>query len=199
MLYRVDLDGTITPLADYSSLGVINFHHQIHPGRTGMILDADTDAYAESLNIEVDPLGTVIKTWNMADIISATMVAGGDDPSAFVFPTPADWFHNNSVAYRLSDNSLIISSREDFVITLNYDSDAVEWILGTRPRNGSSSRPCSSSRSPLALTPFRPLDNTQFRSRATTSSCSWITDETVCFKDRLGMKIERTAALVSIS
>ena len=46
-----------------------------------MILDADTDTYAESVNIEVDPLGTVIKTWNMADIISATMVAGGDDPA----------------------------------------------------------------------------------------------------------------------
>ena len=130
MLYRVDLDGTIIPLADYSSLGVINFHHQIDPGRTGMVLDADTDTYAESINIEVEPSGTVIKTWNLADIISATMIAGGDDPSAFVFPTPTDWFHNNGVTYRLSDNSLIISSREDFVITLDYDSDAIEWILG---------------------------------------------------------------------
>lgn len=28
-LYRVELDGTVTLLADYSSLGFVNFHHDI--------------------------------------------------------------------------------------------------------------------------------------------------------------------------
>lgn len=130
MLYRVDLDGTITPVGDYASLGVINFHHQIDPGKTGMILEADTTSYVETENIEVDGAGNVIKTWNLADIISAAMLAGGDDPGEFVYPTPTDWFHNNSVTYRRSDNSLIVSSREDFVIALGYESDEISWILG---------------------------------------------------------------------
>lgn len=130
VLNRIDLDGTITPLADYTDLGVVNFHHEIDPGRTGMIMDADTVEFAEAVNIEVDPAGNVIKMWNLGDIMSATMIAGGDDPSEFVLPTPADWFHNNSVTYRSSDDSLIVSSREDFVVSLDYDTDAVQWILG---------------------------------------------------------------------
>lgn len=130
VLYRVDLDGTITSLANYGSLGVVNFHHQIDPGRTGMILDADTTEYAEAVNMEVDGAGNLIKTWNMGDIFTAALVAGGDDPSEFVYPTPGDWFHNNATAYRSSDDSLIVSAREDFVVALDYDTNAIEWILG---------------------------------------------------------------------
>ena len=43
---------------------------------------------------------------------------------------PNDWFHNNACAYRSSDNSLIVSSRENFVIALDYDSGIIKWILG---------------------------------------------------------------------
>src|SRR6202043_2924547 len=48
----------------------------------------------------------------------------------FVYPSPTDWFHNNSTTYRKSDNSLIVSSRENFVICLDYDTSAIRWILG---------------------------------------------------------------------
>ena len=41
-----------------------------------------------------------------------------------------DWFHNNAVTYRASDDSLIVSSRENFVIALDYQSGAIKWILG---------------------------------------------------------------------
>ena len=41
-LFRIDLDGTVTLLGDYSSLGVVNFHHNIDRGKVGIILDADT-------------------------------------------------------------------------------------------------------------------------------------------------------------
>jgi arylsulfate sulfotransferase len=129
-LYRVDLDGTVTFLHDYSDLGVVNFHHNIDPGRTGLVLDADTETQLESFNIEVDLAGNVLFTWDMADIISAAMTAGGDDPTQFVYPTPTDWFHNNAVTYRKSDDSLIISGREDFVIALDFDTSAIKWILG---------------------------------------------------------------------
>ena len=69
----------------------------------------------------------------MVDIISAAMIAGGDDPSQFVFPLapfPGDWFHNNAVAYNRADDSVIISSRENFLICLDYKTSAIKWILG---------------------------------------------------------------------
>ncbi len=129
-LLRTDLDGTTTTVADYSSIGVTGFHHNIDPGKTGMILDVDTTTQTESVNLEVDTAGNVLKTWNLADIISAAMVAGGDPPNKFVYPVGTDWFHNNATAYRKSDNSLIVSSRENFVMALDYDSGAIKWLLG---------------------------------------------------------------------
>ena len=129
-LNRVDLDGTITSLGDYSSEGVLNFHHNIDPGKTGVLLEADTNDFYESIVMEVDLSGALLKTWNLADIISAAMTAGGDDPTQFVFPAPDDWFHNNAVTYNRADDSLIVSSRENFVICLDYETGAIKWILG---------------------------------------------------------------------
>jgi hypothetical protein len=84
--------------------------------------------------MEVDFSGNLLKTWNLADIISAAMRAGGDDPSQFVFQrTPQsnnDWFHNNAVTYDRADDSVIVSSRENFVIAIDYETGAIKWILG---------------------------------------------------------------------
>lgn len=135
ILHRVDLDGTVTEVADYASLGVVEFHHDIDPGKYGMIMDATTTDFVESVNLEVDAAGNLIKMWNIADIISAAMIAGGDDPSGFVYPSPNDWFHNNSVAYRRSDNSLFLSSRENFVICLDYETLKIKWILGDKTKH----------------------------------------------------------------
>jgi hypothetical protein len=66
----------------------------------------------------------------MASIISAAMIAGGDDPSQFVYPAPTDWFHLNGCAYNRADDSLIISSRDNFLICLDYETNAIKWILG---------------------------------------------------------------------
>lgn len=129
-LYRVDLDGTITFLHDYSNLGITQFHHNIDPGKVGLICDVDTTSQFESVNMEVDAAGNVVKIWNLADIISAAMIAGGDDPSQFVYPTPTDWFHNNGTTYNRADDSIIISSRENFLICLDYQTGAIKWILG---------------------------------------------------------------------
>ena len=129
-LLRTEFDGVTSPVADYSGIGVTGFHHNIDPGREGMILDVDTVDQTESVNMEVDAAGNVLRTWKLADIISAAMIAGGDDPSQFVYPAPTDWFHNNATTYRSSDDSLIVSSRENFVIALDYDSGNIKWILG---------------------------------------------------------------------
>ena len=130
LLTRIDLDGTVTELADYSSLGITNFHHNIDRGKVGIILDANTTTYFNSVNIEVDASGRVLKVWKLGDIISAAMRAGGDDPTQFVYHSPTDWFHNNGVTYNRADDSLIISSRENFLICLDYETSAIKWILG---------------------------------------------------------------------
>lgn len=129
-LTRIDLDGTITQFPGYSSLGVTDIHHNFDPGKIGILSEVDTTTYFESVFMEVDAAGKVLKTWNMADIISAAMIAGGDDPSQFVYSNPVDWFHNNAVAYNRADNSLIVSSRENFLIDIDYETGAIKWILG---------------------------------------------------------------------
>jgi hypothetical protein len=127
---RIDLDGTVTLVGDYSSLGIVFFHHNIDRGKVGIILNVDTTTYFESTLIEVDASGRVLKTWNMANIISAAMRAGGDDPSQFVSPSPTDWFHLNGATYNRPDDSLIVSSRENFLICIDYNTSAIKWILG---------------------------------------------------------------------
>ncbi len=129
-LVRQEFDGRYKTLADYSSLGVTGFHHNFDYGRDGFIMDVDTVDWTECVNIEVDGAGNVLRSWNLADIVSAAMIAGGDDPNEFLQPAPVDWFHNNATAYRKSDDSLIVSSRENFVIAIDYDTGAIKWILG---------------------------------------------------------------------
>lgn len=129
-LYRNELDGTFRLLGDYSNIGVADFHHNVDRGKVGLLLEADTASYVESVVIEVDLSGNVLKTWNLASIISAAMTAGGDDPAQFVSASPNDWFHNNAVTYNRADDSLIVSSREDFLICIDYKTNAIKWILG---------------------------------------------------------------------
>ena len=95
-----------------------------------MLLDVNTDNWTECVNIEVDGNGNVLHSWNLADIITAEMTAAGEIASDFVRPAPNDWFHNNAATYRPSDDSIIVSAREDFVMGIDYSTGAIKWILG---------------------------------------------------------------------
>jgi hypothetical protein len=136
-LVRMELDGEVRVVADYASVGVNAFHHNIDRGKYGMILDANP---LDGLHLEVDHAGQILKRWDMRKIISDAMIAGGDDPSGFVktrsspFEKNDDWWHDNAVAYRQSDDSIIISSRENFVICLDYETNAIKWILGDKTK-----------------------------------------------------------------
>ncbi len=128
---RIEFDGTYRALADYSNIGVtFTGHHNFDPGRTGIILDVNTTTQTESTDVEIDGAGNVLHVWDLGAIISKAMVAGGDDPSQFVQPVGTDWFHNNATTYNPADNTLIVSSRENFVIALDYDTQAIRWIFG---------------------------------------------------------------------
>lgn len=138
-LLRMELDGEVRVIADYAPLNVVGFHHNMDKGKQGLILDVNTKYYVESVHLEVDPFtGEVFKKWNLADIVRKAMIEGGDDPSGFVrkangnygFTAFEDWTHNNAVTYRASDNTIIISSRENYVIAVDYDTSEIKWIFG---------------------------------------------------------------------
>ena len=125
---RVEWDGTTTSGALPSTYAY--FRHNIDPGKAGLLGDLDTAVNVESTLVEFDPGSSkVTQSWDMAALISAYMTSQGDDASAFVRPG-SDWFHLNSSTYDPSDDTVILSSRENFVIKVDYSTGRIIWILG---------------------------------------------------------------------
>jgi len=132
LLYRMDVDGSFGA-SQLSDTRLSNFHHELAPGKTGFLGQFDVRENGvlrlESTLAEVDSAGRVLKQWDLSQIFRDTMRAGGDDPANFV-RDGVDWFHSNSAIYDRADNALLVSSRENFVVKLDYDSGAIRWILG---------------------------------------------------------------------
>ncbi len=138
-LWRNELDGSTVFVRDYSGVPVNNVgvvtsiqHHNIDPGKNGLLLEVITSEYTESTILEVDTAGNVLETFSLPEIISAAMLAGQDDPTAFIPGafSGADWFHNNAACYWPEQDVVVISSRENFVIAIDYSTKAIKWILG---------------------------------------------------------------------
>jgi len=131
-LKRLELDGSHT-LFQIGPSTFTNFHHNIDPGKLGMLaeFDATSSGVAKrgSTVAELGNEGTVLKEWDLAALLGSYMKSQGDDPSSFIRPG-TDWFHMNSSMYDPSDDSLVVSSRENFVIKLDYQTGSVVWILG---------------------------------------------------------------------
>ena len=62
------------------------------------------------------------------------MIENGDDPANFV-RDGVDWFHMNSAIYSESDDSIIVSSRENFVIKIDYKTSKIKWLLGDESKH----------------------------------------------------------------
>jgi arylsulfate sulfotransferase len=133
-VYSLRLDGNITQGALPSST-FADFHHDIDPGRYGFLAEVDASsggvASIESNVIEIADSSaiSILNHWDLGAILSAYMSSQGDDAAAFVRPG-VDWFHSNSAIYDPRDDSIIVSSRENFVIKLDYSTGAIVWILG---------------------------------------------------------------------
>lgn len=131
-LTRVELDGSasITTLAPS---GYTNFHHNIDLGKLGLLGELDGMsmgvASVESTLVEFAPDGTILKEWDFADILGRHMRSLGDDPAPFIRPG-ADWFHINASTYDPRDDTIIASSRENFVIKVDYKTGVIRWIFG---------------------------------------------------------------------
>ncbi len=132
----LQLNGTRSALpTDLPQPLLSSFTHNIDPGPSGLLAEFNgTDDLGDSIDdivAEISPFPSQppIQTFDMADILTTYMQNNGDDPSAFVRPG-VDWFHVNASTYDPSDNTVIISSRENFLIKVNYSTHDVVWILG---------------------------------------------------------------------
>jgi len=131
-LHRLELDGSSSEM-QVSSPVYTKFHHNIDPGKVGLLVEMDSTANGvsnvESTLTEITDSGVVLKEWDLAAILSEYMRNAGDDPTAFVRPG-IDWFHLNGSVYDPRDDSVIVSSRENFLIKLDYATGEIRWILG---------------------------------------------------------------------
>ena len=131
-LVRFDLAGAYTTTR-LASARYTNFHHDLSAGKQGLLAELDAlDAGVqkiESILAEIGPNGEVLKEWDLSLIFRAAMQAGGDDPSNFV-RDGSDWFHMNSAIYVPADDSLLVSSRENFVVKLDYATGRIKWLFG---------------------------------------------------------------------
>jgi hypothetical protein len=125
---RLELDGTEIQTTVESPI-YRHFHHNIEPGKSGLLIEMDTTLDRETRVSEYTLAAGVSKEWDFGAIVTEQMRAGGDDPSLFVRPA-VDWFHVNSAIYDPRDDSLIVSSRENFVMKVDYQSGAIRWLLG---------------------------------------------------------------------
>lgn len=132
-MVRVGLDGTVRA-SPISAPGYTNFHHNIDPGKAGVLVEldglyADGTRKIESVIMEVTPEGGIVRTWDLGEIFTQHMAAHGDDPALFVRPG-IDWLHTNAAAYDPADDSIIVSGREVFVVKIDYATSAIRWIFG---------------------------------------------------------------------
>lgn len=117
-----------------SDARAIHSHHNLEQGKTGLL---NTIGYQdgeilrpESVVAEMTPSGTITRMWDLDEIFRSEIQAAGEDPSLLV-ADGRDWFHMNSAVYDASDDSLILSSRENFVVKIDYATGDILWILGS--------------------------------------------------------------------
>ena len=148
-VFRTEMDGETNIIGDYTSDGVVELHHNIDIGRDGLLIQVDTLKQVESVIFEINPFsGAIQKRYYFAQIVEAAIRAGGEDPGPrntegsfirdakgdYSFMAKEDWFHSNASTYRSSDNTLLVSSRENFVIAIDYDTKEIKWILGDQTK-----------------------------------------------------------------
>lgn len=137
VVYKLRLDGSYEHATlPSSSEDYIDFAHDITYGQFGLLTEPDAmtngveDIESNVMEMRDDSGQPVIlNQWDMGAIISSYMTSQGDNASAFVRPG-VDWFHLNSAIYDPSDDSLIVSSRENFIIKVDYSTGNIKWILG---------------------------------------------------------------------
>jgi hypothetical protein len=131
-LSRVRLDGSAIAMPLVSTQ-YSNFHHDFTLGKAGLLAEFDTVVNnfpnGGAILAEISPDGVVLKQWDLAAIFRDYMLAHGDNPYNFV-RAGTDWFHMNSAIYDPRDDTLLVSSRENFVAKIGYENGDIRWLFG---------------------------------------------------------------------
>lgn len=125
-LYEMDLLGKI--YFEYSLEG--GYHHDYYEMPNGNLLVASDDfnndsGTVEDYIVELDRMtGDVVKRFDLKDVLN---MRDGQSENW----TAYDWFHNNSVWYDETTDSITLSGRhQDAVINIDYSSGSLNWIIG---------------------------------------------------------------------
>jgi arylsulfate sulfotransferase len=110
-----------------------NGNYVVAVSRVGvtMIKNGEEITSVEDYIIEVDPAGTIVTEWDMAEVlgVNRTDLTDGD----------TDWFHMNAIFYDENDNSLVVSGRNQGVVKVNWDNE-LQWILAPHKGWGDAGR-----------------------------------------------------------
>nr|WP_242550312.1 aryl-sulfate sulfotransferase [Enterococcus sp. MJM16] len=143
VLLETDYIGKIYKRYDFSSSSAANdtgkssgemtvIHHDGIELPSGNLLLTVNDGsnYIEDTMIELNrETGEIEKTIDLKDILPKTFYENYDSTSRE--DGKIDWFHQNSVEYDESDNSIIISGRhQDTVMKIDYATSEIKWIMG---------------------------------------------------------------------
>ncbi|MFC0013777.1 MULTISPECIES: aryl-sulfate sulfotransferase [Allobacillus] len=140
-LFEIDLMGKIykafkisddAAISEAEGLEQTLIHHDIAELPNGnwlMTVNDGSENYMEDTMIEVNPTnGEVVKLIDLKDLypIETYEEYTAREPK----DGKLDWFHQNSVVYDESDNTIIISGRnQDTVMKIDYLTNEIIWIL----------------------------------------------------------------------
>ena len=108
----------------------IKCHHDFQLLPNGNILytgeDVSVNQTLEDKIYELDyQTGAIVKTINLYTILDPTRLQ-----QPFIAANPTDWLHNNSLAYDVTDNSIIITGRHQSTICkIDYETNQLKWII----------------------------------------------------------------------
>lgn len=153
-IYQLDWLGRVQVRA-MSDARCLTSHHCLQRGKVGWLnavayIDFEAGKhYPESVLAEMTSEGEILRLWDFNAILAGTIQAQGEDPTPLV-KNYEDWFHMNSAVYDPTDDSILVSSRENFVIKIDYETGAIKWLLGNPAKLWYTGFPLSLQ--PLALT-----------------------------------------------
>lgn len=110
-------------------------HHDLVelPNKDILATVSDGSKYKEDVMVQIShKTGKVVKVIDLKKILPSSMYknykAGSDDK--------VDWFHQNAIDYDASDNSIMISGRnQDMIMKLDYKTDKIIWIYSGKKKS----------------------------------------------------------------
>ncbi len=130
-------------MPDGNFLALSTTNHELTPEQREATCPGDEIEFAATSDVivEFEPDGTVLRTWDLWDVLDISKVPGSAMCSTdrlFESTDFRDWTHANAVIYDEQRDAIIISSRHtDQVIALDHLDDlgpqtSVRWILGAQ-------------------------------------------------------------------